>query len=63
MCLQFKDFKGDMEIVGGEHYDITKFSREERAACSADGKDPLDDVLEDHLKRDLLVCRSGPVNP
>ncbi|KAI4702448.1 hypothetical protein J4E81_002811 [Alternaria sp. BMP 2799] len=40
--------------MGGEHYDITKMSRSDRAAASFTGKDPLADVPVKDLQANLL---------
>ena len=40
--------------MGGEHYDITKMSRADRAAASFTGKDPLADVPVKDLQANLL---------
>ncbi|TKA66115.1 hypothetical protein B0A55_09839 [Friedmanniomyces simplex] len=48
---------GDEEFGEGEHYDITKLSREESAGMSDDGKDPLGDVPEEHLLNSPLLFR------
>lgn len=47
-------YKHDNGQIGGNQYDITKWSREERKEYSFDGKDPLADFKQEDLKKDLL---------
>ncbi|KAJ4368952.1 hypothetical protein N0V83_006034 [Neocucurbitaria cava] len=44
------------KTFGGEKYDITKFTRAERAREAFDGKDPLADLPIQALKDNLLDC-------
>lgn len=45
-----KSFKETRGKIGGERYNILKFSRRERAEHSFDGKDPLADVAQKDLR-------------
>lgn len=40
--------------LGGQHYDITKMTREQRAAAHLEGKDPLADVPVWELKNNMI---------
>jgi len=42
------------KTVGLQQYDITNFTRAERAGASFDGKDPLASVPVKDLRRNLL---------
>lgn len=51
---KFQAYKTSKGKMGGEHYDITKMSRADRAAASFTGKDPLADIPVKDLKENLL---------
>jgi hypothetical protein len=51
---KFGAYKKKQGKVGGEHYDITKMSRADRAAASFTGKDPLAKIPVKYLKENLL---------
>ncbi|EMD96041.1 hypothetical protein COCC4DRAFT_122583 [Bipolaris maydis ATCC 48331] len=41
-------------VMGGQHYDITKMSRAERAAAAFDHQDPLADIPAKELRNNLI---------
>jgi hypothetical protein len=51
----FADHKGKKSnTIGLQQYDISKFTRAQRAGAAYNGKDPLTDVFVKGLKKDLL---------
>lgn len=44
-------------VIGGDSYDITKWSGAERAECAYDEVDPLADVPTNVLAEDRLLFR------
>ncbi|KAK5726121.1 hypothetical protein LTR17_013023 [Elasticomyces elasticus] len=56
-ACNFLALAGDGQGFGGDFYDVTKLSREERAEMADDGKDPLSDIPKAHLQKNMLWFR------
>ncbi|KAK5685226.1 hypothetical protein LTS10_003303 [Elasticomyces elasticus] len=56
-ACNFLALAGDGQGFGRDFYDVTRLSREERAEMADDGKDPLSDIPEAHLQKNMLWFR------